>query len=126
MIDGFYTMLSKLAADPKNNFTVFDTRNILTRNAAQPNGWADEIHPYFTGFTVLANKFLTNLQAVPQFKSGFLTPCGSSGGGKLAAITDREVSHLNSLSSVNSMAALRRACGYGANLVKMLCGRPMG
>jgi Resolvase, N terminal domain len=69
MIDGFYTMLSKLAADPKNNFTVFDTRNTLTRNAAQPNGWANEIHPYFTGFTVLANKFLTNLQAVPQFKS---------------------------------------------------------
>lgn len=69
MIDGFYTMLSKLAADPKNNFTVFDTRNTLTRNAAQPNGWANEIHPYFTGFTALANKFLTNLQAVPQFKS---------------------------------------------------------
>jgi hypothetical protein len=37
----------------------------LTRNAAQPNGWANEIHPYFTGFTALANKFLTNLQAVP-------------------------------------------------------------
>ena len=49
--------------------SVFDTRNTLTRNAAQPNGWANEIHPYFTGFTALANKFLTNLQAVPQFKS---------------------------------------------------------
>ena len=69
MIDGFYTMLSKLAADPKYNFTVFDTRNTLTRNAAQPNGWANEIHPYFTGFTALANRFLTNLQAVPQFTS---------------------------------------------------------
>ena len=69
MIDDFYTMLSKLAADPENNFTVFDTRNTLTRNAAQPNGWANEIHPYFNGFTALANKFLTNLQAVPQFKS---------------------------------------------------------
>ena len=49
-------IISKLAADPKNNFTVFDTRNTLTRNAAQPNGWANEYIRYFTGFTALANR----------------------------------------------------------------------
>ncbi len=68
MIDGFYGMLSKLAADPKNNFTVFDTRGTLKRDTSQPDGWANEIHPYFGGFAALASKFLTNLRAMPQFK----------------------------------------------------------
>jgi|GEM_PF-883459 len=69
MIDGFYQMLSKLAADHTNNFTVIDTRQTLTRDASQPNGWANEIHPYFSGFTALANKFLTGLRNVPAFKN---------------------------------------------------------
>jgi hypothetical protein len=68
MIDGFYAMLSKLASNPKNQFTVIDTRNTLKRDASQPNGWANEIHPYFSGFTALSHKFLTGLRAMPNFK----------------------------------------------------------
>jgi hypothetical protein len=69
MIDKFYDMLSNLAANPVNNFTVIDTRNTLTRDASQPNGWANEIHPYFSGFTALANKFLAGLRAMASFKN---------------------------------------------------------
>jgi len=68
MIDKFHDMLAALAGDPANNFMLIDTRNTLTRNASQPNGWANEIHPYFDGFTALANKFLTALRATPAFQ----------------------------------------------------------
>jgi len=69
MIDKFYGMLSSLSASAANNFTVVDTRNTLTRAASQPNGWANELHPYFTGFTALAGKFLTSLRAMAQFNN---------------------------------------------------------
>jgi hypothetical protein len=69
MIDKFYGMLSNLAANPTNNFIVIDTRHTLTRDASQPNGWANEIHPYFSGFTAMANKFLVSLQTMPGFKN---------------------------------------------------------
>ena len=63
MIDLFYQMLSSLAADTTYNFSVIDTRGTLQRDASQPDGWANEIHPYFGGFTALANKFLMALRA---------------------------------------------------------------
>ena len=69
MIDKFYGMLSTLASNPGNNYCVIDTRQTLTRDASQPNGWANEIHPYFSGFTALANKFLASLRAQPNFKN---------------------------------------------------------
>ena len=62
MIDQFHDALAGLASDPTNNFTLIDTRNTLTRNATQPLGWANEIHPYFTGCTALAEKFLLALR----------------------------------------------------------------
>lgn len=58
MIDMFYDRLTKLAAVPQNNFYVVDTRGTLTRNTSQPLGWANEIHPYPSGFAALADKFL--------------------------------------------------------------------
>jgi hypothetical protein len=68
-IDGFYSMLNDLAMDKitlpgkkTNNFILIDTRNTLTRDSVRPTGWANEIHPYTEGFTVLAGKFLTALQ----------------------------------------------------------------
>jgi hypothetical protein len=69
MIDGFHGMLAGLAADPVNNFSLIDTRNTLTRNATQPNGWANEIHPWYPGFTALADKFLAGLRAMPAFRN---------------------------------------------------------
>ena len=69
MIDRFHDMLAGLAADPTNNFSFIDTRNTLTRDAMQPNGWANEIHPWYTGFTALANKFLVGLRAMPAFRN---------------------------------------------------------
>jgi hypothetical protein len=69
MIDKFHDMLASLASDPANNFSLIDTRNTLTRGAAQPNGWANEIHPWYTGFTALADKFLAGLRATPAFKN---------------------------------------------------------
>ena len=68
MIDLFYKRLTDLANDGKNKFTVIDTRNTLTRDATQPDGWANEIHPYFTGFTSLAQTFLAGLQSMTVFK----------------------------------------------------------
>lgn len=67
MIDKFHDMLANLTADAANNFTLIDTRNTLTRDASQPNGWANEIHPYYVGFTALANKFLIALRG--KFKN---------------------------------------------------------
>jgi hypothetical protein len=69
MIDLFYKMLADLANNAANNFIVIDTRNTLTRNALQPIGWANEIHPWYQGFTVLANKFLAGLRAIPAFQN---------------------------------------------------------
>jgi hypothetical protein len=62
MIDKFHDMLAGLAANPANNFTLIDTRNALVRDSTSPTGWANEIHPYFAGFTALANKCLLLLQ----------------------------------------------------------------
>jgi hypothetical protein len=69
MIDLFHDMLADLANDSANNFSFIDTRSTLTRDATQPNGWANEIHPWYPGFTALANKFLASLQAIPAFKN---------------------------------------------------------
>jgi len=63
MIDKFHGMLQSLAADRTNNFILVDTRNTLTRDASSPNGWANEIHPWYPGFTALAHKFLLALRA---------------------------------------------------------------
>jgi hypothetical protein len=68
MIDGFHAMLSALASDKKNNFSFVDTRKTLHRDATQPNGWANEIHPWYPGFTGLAQKFLATLKSMPGFK----------------------------------------------------------
>jgi hypothetical protein len=57
-IDLFYDTLHALEGDAKNNFTVVDTRGVLTRDHSQPLGWANEIHPYTAGFVALAQKFL--------------------------------------------------------------------
>lgn len=69
MIDLFHDMLAKLADNPANNFTFVGTRNTLTRNALQPIGWANEIHPWYQGFTALADKFLAGLRAIPAFQN---------------------------------------------------------
>jgi hypothetical protein len=65
MIDGFYAMVSALAADKKNNFVLVDTRGTLVRQSGVASGWANELHPYPAGFTALAQKFLAVLQALP-------------------------------------------------------------
>ena len=62
MIDKFHDMLATLAAISANNFTLIDTRGALIRDSTSPTGWANEIHPYFAGFTVLADKFLGALR----------------------------------------------------------------
>jgi hypothetical protein len=69
MIDKFHDMIAALAAAKQNNFTLIDTRKTLARDATSPTGWANEIHPYYAGFTALAYKFLTALQAMPAFKN---------------------------------------------------------
>ena len=61
-IDRFYAMLQGLSGDPANLFTLVDTRRILTRDTSQPLGWANELHPYFAGFSAVAGKFLVALQ----------------------------------------------------------------
>jgi len=68
MMDLFHDMLAALAHDPAHNFHLIDTRKTLTRDASQPKGWANEIHPWYPGFTALAAKFLAGLQAMPAFK----------------------------------------------------------
>jgi hypothetical protein len=62
MIDEYEKMLAALAAKAANRFTLIDTRRTLIRDSTSPTGWANEIHPYFAGFTALANKFLLRLQ----------------------------------------------------------------
>ena len=66
-IDLFHDMLAALASNPVNNFSLIDTRNTLNRNASQPTGWANEIHPWYPGFTALANKFLGALKGMQAF-----------------------------------------------------------
>jgi hypothetical protein len=66
MIDMFHDMLNGLAGEAENKFVLIDTRNTLERVASVPNGWANELHPYPTGFELLAQKFLTALQALPN------------------------------------------------------------
>jgi hypothetical protein len=63
MIDKFHDALAGLATVPKNNFMLIDTRKTLKRDATSPTGWANEIHPYFAGFTALAEVFLKALKA---------------------------------------------------------------
>jgi hypothetical protein len=69
-IDAFKQKLKDLATDTvtlpgktTNNFILIDTTGTLTRSNALPNGWANELHPYTEGFTLLAAKFLAALQA---------------------------------------------------------------
>jgi hypothetical protein len=62
MIDKFNSMLSGLAAVAANNFHLIDTRKTIAPNNASPNGWANELHPYPTGFGLLADKFLAALK----------------------------------------------------------------
>jgi hypothetical protein len=40
-----------------------DTVETLTRNNSEPLGWANELHPYSSGFAALAQKFATALRA---------------------------------------------------------------
>ncbi|MGA7195617.1 MAG: SGNH/GDSL hydrolase family protein [Roseiarcus sp.] len=68
IIDRFYTTMQGLAAVPKNNFVLIDTRNTLARVAGAQNGWANELHPYPAGFMLLAQKWLTALRT--QFPAG--------------------------------------------------------
>jgi hypothetical protein len=68
-IDAFKQMLQDLANDTihppgkTNNFILIDTTKTLKRDKTRPNGWANELHPYTEGFTLLAAKFLAALQA---------------------------------------------------------------
>jgi hypothetical protein len=68
-INTFKQKLQELANDTivlpgktTNNFILIDTTKTLTRDNTRPNGWANELHPYTEGFTLLADKFLTALQ----------------------------------------------------------------
>ena len=51
-------MLLKLAADPKNNFSLLDTQGTLA--AAD---WANELQPFPAGFKAIAGKFVGGLHA---------------------------------------------------------------
>jgi len=62
MINKFQSMLNGLASAAANNFHVIDTTNTIGPNNASPNGWANELHPYPTGFGRLADKFLAALK----------------------------------------------------------------
>jgi len=50
-------------------FAIFYSSLADPGDATQPNGWANEIHPWYPGFTALANSFLVGLQAMPAFKN---------------------------------------------------------
>jgi hypothetical protein len=62
MIDKFHTILKGLASSAVNNFYVIDTTNTIPSNNAPPDGWANELHPYPTGFGRLADKFVAALK----------------------------------------------------------------
>jgi hypothetical protein len=61
-IDRFYAMLQGLACKAANLFTLVDTRGTLTRNTSRPLGWANELHPYFAGFSAVAERFVVALR----------------------------------------------------------------
>ena len=65
MIDGFYAMVSALAGDAGNNFVLVDTRGTLKRVSGASDGWANELHPYPAGFSLLAQRFSPALQGLP-------------------------------------------------------------
>ncbi|TCQ07681.1 hypothetical protein C8J34_104142 [Rhizobium sp. PP-F2F-G36] len=48
----FRTMLKKLESDSSNNFHLVDTQGIL-----KVSDWANELHPYPSGFQLIAQKF---------------------------------------------------------------------
>ncbi|MGD0366558.1 MAG: hypothetical protein ABSA94_03815 [Acidobacteriaceae bacterium] len=54
----FHDLLFQLAGDPNNNFTLIQTQGILATA-----DWANELHPYPSGFQKLANAFFNALQA---------------------------------------------------------------
>ncbi len=54
----FNAMLTRLAANSTNNFTVVPTQGLL-----QPSDWANELHPYPPGFKTIANAFLNVIAA---------------------------------------------------------------
>jgi hypothetical protein len=62
MIDEYYALLNGMASVASNNFHLIDTRNTIAPDIFYPNGWANELHPYFPGFRALATKFLVALQ----------------------------------------------------------------
>lgn len=49
----FSAMLTRLAADPANNFTLVPSQGLL-----KPEDWANELHPFPAGFKTIANAFL--------------------------------------------------------------------
>jgi hypothetical protein len=54
----FKALLTRLAGDPANLFTMIDTQGVLA-----PADWANELHPYPAGFRNLAGKFVDALRA---------------------------------------------------------------
>ncbi|MFI4972942.1 MAG: hypothetical protein ACHP84_00210 [Caulobacterales bacterium] len=52
----FNTLLTRLAADPANDFHLVPTQGTLA-----PPDWANELHPYPTGFKAIAAKFVAAL-----------------------------------------------------------------
>jgi hypothetical protein len=54
----FKAMLQALASVPANNFTLVDTQGLLA-----PADWANELHPFPSGFQTLAAKFVQALRA---------------------------------------------------------------
>jgi hypothetical protein len=54
----FKALLTRLAGDPANLFTMIDTQGVLA-----PADWANELHPYPAGFRNLAGKFVDTLRA---------------------------------------------------------------
>jgi hypothetical protein len=61
-ITAFKTMLTTLAQNPANNFTLVDTQNVL-----DPTDWANELHPYPAGFQKLAARYVDALRAHAGF-----------------------------------------------------------
>jgi hypothetical protein len=53
----FKNLLVRLAANPANNFVFVDTQGLLTSD-----DWANELHPYPSGFKVIARKFVDILR----------------------------------------------------------------
>jgi hypothetical protein len=62
-ITDFKAMLATLANNSANNFTLVDTQGVLS-----PGDWANELHPYPSGFQKLAAKYVDALRAHPRFQ----------------------------------------------------------